>query len=323
MRFHAPLHGLRGIAVLYVVLSHLGNGGLYLLPIRHDAIGKVGVWIFFVLSAYLLTSKLTAAMEAEGAKATRPYAIHRLLRIYPLYAVVLGLHVLWSGFSVADYLRHAALLEGRWELWAIPVEFRFYAVLPVIAWCAARFGRRTGAALVGACGLASFVWGLSRPESVFSGELSLAPKFVPFACGPAAALSGIRAKAGVAIVCALSLGALTVACWQLFRGGWPVAAAPWVGAGLGIAVAALVVSAGRPLAWRPLVYIGEISFSLYLLHMFVIKYALTLHAPPVLIGWGALALSVALASLSYFLVELPGIRLGRRLTLRACDKATN
>ena len=38
--FFAPLQGLRGIAVLYVLLSHLGNAGLFLLPVPHDAIGK-------------------------------------------------------------------------------------------------------------------------------------------------------------------------------------------------------------------------------------------------------------------------------------------
>lgn len=59
------LQGLRGLAVLYVLASHIGNYNLKLLPIPLNATGKVGVWIFFGLSAYLLTVKLIWQLSCQ------------------------------------------------------------------------------------------------------------------------------------------------------------------------------------------------------------------------------------------------------------------
>jgi len=67
--FFPALHGLRGIAVLFVVFSHLGGLGLFLFPIPHDGIGKVGVWIFFVLSDS--TAKTTGQSDSELASSQK------------------------------------------------------------------------------------------------------------------------------------------------------------------------------------------------------------------------------------------------------------
>jgi hypothetical protein len=81
-KFFAPLHGLRGIACLYVAVAHLGQYGLFLLPLPHDGIGKVGVWIFFSLSSFLLTTHLCRDLETTSSKvfSLLQYAVHRIFR---------------------------------------------------------------------------------------------------------------------------------------------------------------------------------------------------------------------------------------------------
>jgi hypothetical protein len=64
------LDGLRGIAVLFVVLSHLSNAGFNLTPVLNFAgSGKYGVFLFFVLSAFLLTFPLIDRNAAQFADA--------------------------------------------------------------------------------------------------------------------------------------------------------------------------------------------------------------------------------------------------------------
>ena len=115
--FFAPLNGLRGIAVLYVVISHLGNGGLFLLPIPHDAIGKVGVWIFFALSAFLLTTHLCRDLDATSSRVSSllQYIVHRVFRIYPLYIFVLIGHMIIGDISKVDLLKRLLLIQGWGE----------------------------------------------------------------------------------------------------------------------------------------------------------------------------------------------------------------
>ena len=113
VRFQASLHGLRGLAVLYVVASHVGNAGFSLLPLPMDAIGKVGVWIFFSLSAYLLTSRL-ADRVSKGSISGEilSYAAHRIFRIYPLYLCVLLIHFALGDMSLQVMGLHVLLADG-------------------------------------------------------------------------------------------------------------------------------------------------------------------------------------------------------------------
>ncbi len=88
------LDGLRGLAVLIVIASHLSLLGFGLVPgLPVGGIGKSGVYLFFVLSAFLLTRLLlerTPARFADG-RLWVGYAMRRVLRIWPLYLVVLAL----------------------------------------------------------------------------------------------------------------------------------------------------------------------------------------------------------------------------------------
>lgn len=196
--FFASLHGLRGIAVMYVVLSHLGNGGYFLLPIAHDAIGKVGVWIFFALSAFLLTNHLYIDFEATSSRVTSllQYIVHRVFRIYPLYIFVLIGHVILGDISKIQLLKHLLLIQGWGELWAISVEFQYYLLIPVFVISALhlRVSYFNIISFLVALAAGSVVYGLKWPASVFSNELTLFPKLAPFVLGSMLALLLSKAK---------------------------------------------------------------------------------------------------------------------------------
>ena len=137
------LDGLRGVAVMFVMLSHLSGFGMHLIPgVNFMGTGKFGVWLFFVLSSFLLTSQLLHKSDSIlSGRVWLNYGMRRILRIFPLYSVVLSASCLFAAtpyFEPLDWrgaLRHLAMLAGNGVFWTIPVEVKFYAVLPVIVLC--------------------------------------------------------------------------------------------------------------------------------------------------------------------------------------------
>jgi peptidoglycan/LPS O-acetylase OafA/YrhL len=138
------LDGLRGLAILFVLLSHSSNRGLMFseyLDFSHA--GKYGVYLFFVLSAYLLDRQITIAFMSN--KSSRRYWINyflrRFLRIYPLFIIALLVHGLLTmyGYTTVidkaiDIPMHIFLLAGEYIFWSIPVEFKYYFISPLILW---------------------------------------------------------------------------------------------------------------------------------------------------------------------------------------------
>ncbi len=143
VRFRA-LDGLRGLAVLIVLLSHTSNQNLYF----HEAldfkrIGHIGVYLFFVLSAYLLDRQIINAFLKNDSMVPywKNYFLRRFLRIYPLFFIALLIHFLFTHFGVItvikdpkDIFDHLFLLKGESVFWSIPVEFKYYLVSPFIIW---------------------------------------------------------------------------------------------------------------------------------------------------------------------------------------------
>ena len=145
------LDGLRGFAALLVVLSHTSRRDMLFIPFLDlSGIGKSGVFLFFLLSSFLLTLSLLR----KGRKIfTYPCISHywqrRFFRIYPLYTLYLLLAVVSSwvvtifigenGIPIPFYLNlkgfigHIFLLRGRGVTWSIAVEFKLYFILPILA----------------------------------------------------------------------------------------------------------------------------------------------------------------------------------------------
>ena len=329
--FIRALHGLRGIAVLYVLFSHFGFAHLQLVPfIHYSRIGKMGVMIFFVLSAFLLTGKLRRELiQYRGRPAViGAYLTHRFFRIYPVFLIVLGLHVLAGHFDWYTAGLHLLLQAGFRELWAIPVEFKYYFCMPLIALLAVRFGGRITAALLLAGCATACAYAFVYPDTAFGNSIELTEKLAPFLAGSALALilddpagkSALRAMGAWLGWVALALLAAATVAFHLKRledqsgtlAPWILVAVILAASGL-IAVSLLPGLLSRLLGGRPLVFFGEISFSLYLLHEFVAAWVRQLDLPLTLEAWIAFLAATALAWLSYICIERPGIKLGYRI----------
>lgn len=139
---------MRGFACLLVLVVHTSA---IIFPPTADFLsgcGKIGVWLFFVLSAFLLTYQF----EGRGFKLSSlaDYAAGRFLRIIPAFVVAIVLYRIFGTADVDtwDDVKAALLLQHAYDhLWTIPVEFKAYAVVPVFA--AAFLGIRASAGATG------------------------------------------------------------------------------------------------------------------------------------------------------------------------------
>lgn len=141
------LDGVRGVAVLLVFLSHTSGRDQALAPqLNFLGIGHVGVYLFFVLSAFLLG--LGLMREGVQVGSVRGFFVRRFFRIIPLYFSVLAavfflqqytgsvqqryLHISdgWTGL-----ISHLAMYRGDGVFWSVVIEMQFYLVVPVIVWC--------------------------------------------------------------------------------------------------------------------------------------------------------------------------------------------
>lgn len=126
---HMPaLDGARGLAVLLVLMDHTSDSGMKVFGIDINRTGKYGVYLFFVLSAFLLTYQffIKSTDDLAKAKTWLNYGFRRFMRIFPLYALVLV--ILHPG----AVMTHLLLRDGRGPFWTIPVEVKYYMLLPFI-----------------------------------------------------------------------------------------------------------------------------------------------------------------------------------------------
>lgn len=290
---HLPaLDGLRGIAVLIVLVSHLANAGM-LPAVLGQGFGRMGVALFYGLSG-LLMARLYLHQPFTRA-AAREYAIRRGARVLPLYYACLLLGaVMWAlGASpyeqdgIVDIAWAAGLIHGTGVLWSIPVEVQFYVVFLGLWYCASR--RLLGVALIILLGFQAALmlltvlnvgygaqmkntnnllfWGHFFIFGALFGALSTKPRFMAFF-----GENNLPIK-----LLTLVLLSLIVLSPPGIREMIGVPRRPAFIDPLGISymfallVAALLnLGAMRALSWRPVRWLGHVSFSVYLLHMPVI-----------------------------------------------------
>ncbi|SDU20802.1 Peptidoglycan/LPS O-acetylase OafA/YrhL, contains acyltransferase and SGNH-hydrolase domains [Verrucomicrobium sp. GAS474] len=331
------LDALRGVAVLIVVFSHASNEHHDIVPGLHlQGVGKMGVWLFFVLSAFLLTRRLVEEFDAGKAPVGTilvRYGIHRLCRIFPLYLLVVFGHALWLGRGGEGmwyfFWRNALLLEGHREFWVIPVEVKYYAVMPLFCLLHVFLWRRRfvpALAVLGGIALGcSWHWALDAGNK---NTLLLWPYFAIFAVGSLLAVMppklfrfwGSRGMTAGALILLLVplfciLGHSTTVTMPRLYVWSPLLAVLWS------SVLAFGLTHGRNLpmpvlsglAAGTLRGVGRISFSIYLLHYPILK---TLLAHPVLPGGlqgiASLVLVLFAAYFSWRFVEEPCILFGKQ-----------
>jgi len=136
------LDGLRGFAVLIVLVSHGSDLGLPLLPfIDFSFFGRVGVYLFFIISAYLLDRQIILALKEskDNFRFWANYTIRRFLRIYPLLIISLLTYLVLNSFSVRSQINSFSriwevllLKDERLFYWSIIPEFKYYLISPLI-----------------------------------------------------------------------------------------------------------------------------------------------------------------------------------------------
>jgi len=133
------LDGLRGVAVLLVVFGHCCVYSPKFGPL-FSAIAKHGVWLFFILSSFLLTFLLSDRISMQNMRLSlATYAFRRLIRIFPMYFFSLILLLLFPSFvrmmfgdQSFSLVKHIFLLYPIGNYWAISVEFEYYFIIPII-----------------------------------------------------------------------------------------------------------------------------------------------------------------------------------------------
>ncbi len=343
----AALDGLRGFAVLLVLLSHMSRAGLRLHPsLDLVGMGKYGVYLFFVLSSFLLSLQFVAGGPDAVRSAGRwgLYFARRILRVYPLFlcALLIGSNNAFFGHALfgpreVTVLGHVFLQEGAKIFWAIPVEMKFYAVLPVLVGLYVVVARRrpwVALAFVAACVVVREIYFPAR--FLFGHPIALTPYLSVFLFGHAAAIVyhhfgeriesqavrvSLEAVGLIALVAVLATGPGIYKAWA---GGGGIhyrflAEVSWYGLAWSVFLLATLLGSGllrRVLVTRAMRFIGIVSFSVYLWHLPVIEYVRREpldHYTKIVVTLVAVA---AISTLSYLLIERPFINFGRRLSRR-------
>lgn len=335
--YRRDIDGLRAVAVVAVLLHHLSPSGL--------SGGYVGVDVFFVISGYLITGILRKEIESGTFRFTGFYE-RRARRIFPalfamLGATMLSAHLLLLPSDLRAALRAALgtaaflsnvvfwrdLQQGyfapsaEWNpllhTWSLGVEEQFYLAFPVLL--ILLHHRRRVVAGLAAVAVVTFVASSALLEAKPVAVFFLSP-FRAWELLAGALLAYWRTPAtGPLARESLSLGGLAMilgACWFFT----PETAFPGMAAALPVAGSTCIILAGTGgssmvtwlLGTRPAVFIGLISYSLYLWHWPLIAFTRYWNGPeltPALTACVAAA-SVLLAWLSYRFIEQPFRRAG-------------
>lgn len=317
------LEALRGVAATAVVAYHVSGAGNGIPRLRivvpnspgellHATLsrGGMGVVLFFALSGFLLFRPFARTLILDHpAPNLRTYYTNRLLRILPLYWVVLlttAIVLEWHYFTPRTAVIFATLTENYFPdtfvqvakpFWTLVVEVGFYALLPLttIGLCrqfAARRGRRGVAVVLIVAGclsaLGQIVAHLLITLRGGVGDINITPwpyllpfVFYLFVPGMLLALASIDqswletlprwARQRVTWLVAIFLsGALVVAAPYDFR--YLLA---WIPSGLVLGALVLRLEGSNPLArvlgWRPLALIGIVSYGIYLWHFPILE----------------------------------------------------
>lgn len=357
--FYRPgLDILRALAFLMVFVAH---GLVWQLnkPIEIGAIaraGEFGVCIFFFLSSYLITELLLREKRDTGTILIRAFYMRRILRIWPLYFAVIAARCLY-GFLVPTHAVSVAwtisllLLFTNWyteghgyppgflfPLWSISLEEQFYLLWPWLVKYLSGGGLLAIASLVLGAAYVTLAWMLGQKRTLDPAIwVNSLVQFQFFALGTMLAI-GLRGRVphlgktvrwGLFVAGLLCLRAAQAAVYVRD----PIVAhdfahiAPRFLSALAACLCLFFSLLPSPVGrmQKPLIYLGKISYGLYVYHVLCLgaaRHLLTyfgrrVDSLPSQLWTMAIALpcTVAIATLSYRYLESPCLRFKKRYTI--------
>lgn len=334
LTYRPELDGLRAIAVLLVLLHHVFPNAV--------TGGYVGVDVFFVISGYLITQIISREIEVGTFNFFRFYA-RRVARLLPaLFSVLVActtfgwFYLVPSQFASTTKAALGAVLFGSnvvlWRelqrgyfaqdasenpllhTWSLGVEEQFYFAFPLLLVLLLKWNRKRSWNSLLFCAAISF--SLSQ---ILLSERSVAVFFLsPFrawellaGCLLALALPPRLGKASYSIAAAIGM-ALVIGSGLLFEVSTPFPGLAALAPVLGTILLLSTTGKHEPIftkmmSFKPIVYLGLISYSLYLWHWPLLVFIKLFFGPDLSAGCclAIVLLSLALASLSYHWIEKP------------------
>jgi len=328
------LDGLRALAVTAVVTWHLPGAPLGRLN------GYRGVWVFFVISGYLITTLSLREEDKRGQVSIKGFFARRTHRILPLYYLALAATCVWV-FALGHkpdfegtlpaylvYVQEFPIFRHNFALplgqaWSLGIEELFYVVWPIFGFMLftrSRWRPSATVALTVAClvlmvadhGLAQF-WG-SLADILFGCIIALALHNRAFYARVA-----FLGRVGIAWA---AVGVLAVAEVLSVTDSQPVERLYSVVAL--VAITAVVLCPTGPstvLSWRPLVYIGTLSYGIYLFHFMSLAVADKIvpdggRAMQLLVFPVTMAITIPVCAALHKWFEKPLIARGRRMAAK-------
>jgi peptidoglycan/LPS O-acetylase OafA/YrhL len=335
------LDALRGIAVAIVLLQHVGeqvSPAVRELSASGLQLGQLGVMVFFLCSGFIIPASLERRPVGAGRRAgLAAFWRGRFFRLYPLYWVSLGgaLLLTVTGFSTgadaltdSDWLGNATMVHGLAGVpnavglyWTLAYEMVFYAALSVLfllGWHrhSVALSLLASAGCVAIAIVTEPLLGRPAPLAVFClATMFTGTVFFRWHAGTIR-LRTLVLCVGSALVAGSFLLVSSLAGQERpelhgARSLVPMLSA-WIGA---YAIFCLGVALRGRRVPRALRLLGAISYSVYLLQALVLITVPATSSPLLTaVVWVTLTLAVSAAAYRY--VELPSMRLGRRLGRR-------
>lgn len=311
------IDGVRGLACVLVVWSHTVVKSGWFYEYVFDP-GKIGVIIFFFISGYLVVSSAVRKGSIRG------FLVNRLLRLYPLYWISIGVAlVLWpSRISVQAWFANLTMGQqllgmpnGISVYWTLTIEFCLYVAVCLFLWLLPSLltTRLVWVVVLFGCvalasGFARWLLEVKIPVAI---PLGLFCMFVG-----AWVRSAPTVTAGARNASPLYVAFIIPTCWLAysFNAEFDETASRYVVSYLvgGAAFLLMVWNVNRD-PGRLMTRLGDASYGIYLFH-FPVIFLIEDYLGPGLARFAVvLVLTTAVSLVLHELVEKPAIRLGKRL----------
>ena len=331
INYRPELDGLRTVAVLAVLIYHakLTFNGASLLPG-----GFLGVDVFFVLSGFLISSIILKSEYSNDFNFFDFY-ISRAKRIFPALFVMLivssyaaykiflpdafltyGKSLIAASLFISNfyffgedaYVSESSDLKPLLHTWSLSVEWQFYLFFPIIILLSLRFLKNRSLCAV------VLLWLISFAVSIYQAKYNINAAFylLPSRCwellsGCIVAMIGRKNNKLLSFFgMVMIIGALIFINDRIEHPSFP-AVIPVLGTCLFIMYADHTDDlCGKIISWKPIVFIGTVSYSLYLWHQPIfVFYRVRFHEINNLSGVGMIVIAIIISAISYFFIEKP------------------